>query len=256
MMGDVMAPERMPEPAIEKADRIADWLRERILTEKLADGASLGRVADLASEYSVSMSSLREALRMLEAEGLVSMRRGPGGGVQVHPPTEQGAARNMALLLQFRDVTLGDVQEARIMFEPLAARTLAERRDRRASAAALRRLVDAQRAVLDDIAAFGKANAEFHRQLSVLVGNQTVAIMAEMLAEIVERAIAALGEAQAMLPRAGRTRSLTSQEQLLELIELGAAADAEEHWRRHLRNAMRTHGGELERRVVELLDHT
>ena len=50
-MGDVMAPERMPEPAIEKADRIADWLRERILTEKIADGASLGRVSDLASEY-------------------------------------------------------------------------------------------------------------------------------------------------------------------------------------------------------------
>jgi len=254
-MGAAMAPERTLEPATEKADRIADRLRDRILTEKLAEGASLGRVADLAREYGVSMSSLREALRMLEAEGLVSMRRGPGGGVQVHPPTEQGAARNMALLLQFRDVTLGDVQEARILFEPLAARMLAEGRSRRTAAAELRRLIDDQRGALDDIAAFGKANAAFHRQLYVLVGNQTVAIMAEMLAEIVERAIAALGETRAMLPRAARSRSLRGQEQLVDLIELGAAADAEEHWRRHLQHAMKHHGGELNRRVVELLDH-
>jgi DNA-binding FadR family transcriptional regulator len=240
----------------EKADRIAQWLRDRIVTEKLADGESLGRVADLARDYGMSMSSLREALRMLEAEGLVSMRRGPGGGVQVHPPTEQGAARNMALLLQFRDVTLGDVQEARILFEPLAARVLAEQRARRRAAAELRRLIDDQRAALDDIAAFGKSNAEFHRQLYVLVGNQTVAIMAEMLAEIVARAIAALGETRAMLPRAARTRSLRGQERLVELIELGSAADAEAHWRRHLQAAMRNHGGERTTRVVELLDRT
>ena len=59
-MGHAMASERTPE----KADRIADWLRDRILTEKLVAGASLGRVADLSREYAVSMSSLRESLRM------------------------------------------------------------------------------------------------------------------------------------------------------------------------------------------------
>ena len=90
---------------------------------------------------------------------------------------------------------------------------------------------------------------------STLTPKGTVAIMAEMLAEIVERAIAALGETRAMLPRAARSRSLRGQEQLVELIELGAAADAEEHWRRHLQHAMKHHGGELNRRVVELLDH-
>jgi GntR family transcriptional repressor for pyruvate dehydrogenase complex len=241
--------------APEKADLIAERLRARILGGELPDGSSLGRVADLVDEYGVSRSSLREALRMLEAEGLVSMRRGPGGGVQVHQPTGQGAARNIALLLQFRDVTLGDVQEARTLFEPLAARMLASKRDRRAAAEDLRRLIAEQREALDDIAAFGKANAAFHQHLYLLVGNKTVAIMAEVLYEIVERAIAALGESRAMLPRAARARSLRSQERLVELISLGAASDAEAQWRAHLQAATKDHSSELNTRVIELLDH-
>ena len=59
-----------------------------------------------------------------------------------------------------------------------------------------------------------------------------------------------------MLPRAARTRSLRGQEHLVELIEHGAAADAEAHWRRHLQAAMRNHSGELTTRVVELLHHS
>jgi DNA-binding FadR family transcriptional regulator len=241
--------------APEKAELIAEWLRTRIVAGELADGSSLGRVADLAAEYGVSLSSLREALRMLEAEGLVSLRRGPGGGVQVHRPTERGAARNVALLFQSRDVTLADVQEARTLFEPIAVRMLAAKRNHRATAEQLRRLVERQREVMDDITAFSKANAEFHQQLYSLVGNQTVAIMAEVLYEIVQRAIAAFGEARSMLPRPARARSLRSQERLVDLIAAGDAEAAEDHWRAHMRASRRDHSGELTTRVIDLLDH-
>jgi GntR family transcriptional regulator, transcriptional repressor for pyruvate dehydrogenase complex len=241
--------------APEKAELIAEWLRGRILAGELADGDSLGRVVDLADEYAVSRSSLREALRMLEAEGLVSLRRGPGGGVQVHQPTERRAARNVALLFQSRDVTLADVQEARTLFEPLAVRLLASRRNRRATAEQLRHLVERQRETVDDISAFGKANAEFHQHLYSLVGNQTVAIMAEVLYEIVERAIAAFGETRSLLPRAARAKSLRSQERLVELIAAGDGAAAEEHWRAHLLSSTKNHSGELNTRVIDLLDH-
>ena len=241
--------------APEKADLIAEWLRSRILSGNLSEGSSLGRIADLADEYGVSLSSLREALRMLEAEGLVSMRRGPGGGVSVHQPSEQGAARNVALLFQFRDVTLGDVQEARTLFEPLAARMLAAKRDRKQKARQLGELITRQRESIDDIAAFAKANAAFHQHLYSLVGNQTVAIMAEVLYEIVERAIASFGESRTMLPRSARVRSLRSQERLIELISLGSATEAEAHWRAHLHASTKKHGGELNTRIIELLDH-
>ena len=242
------------ERAREKPELIAELLRSRIVNEKLADGASLGRVADLVAEYGVTRSSLREALRILEGEGLVAVARGPGGGVQVRQPDARGTARNVALLLQFRDTSLRDVQDARIIIEPVVVRILASRRHRRASATELRGLIATQRA-LDDIVEFGRANAAFHNRIISLAGNQTLSIMADVLNEIVERAIAALGESRGILSAAARRRSLRSQEHLVELIEAGAAEEAESHWRRHLENAARRHPEGLGTKIVELLDH-
>ena len=147
-----------------------------------------------------------------------------------------------------------DVQDARIIIEPVVVRILASRRHRRASATELRGLIATQRA-LDDIVEFGRANAAFHNRIISLAGNQTLSIMADVLNEIVERAIAALGESRGILSAAARRRSLRSQEHLVELIEAGAAEEAESHWRRHLENAARRHPEGLGTKIVELLDH-
>ena len=79
----------------------------------------------------MSRPSLREALRILEAEGLITVVRGVLGGVVVHQPDERMTARTAALVLQARNVTLGDVHEARSMIEPAAvarARVVADAR--------------------------------------------------------------------------------------------------------------------------------
>ena len=128
----------------EKPEVIADELRSMIVSGKLSDGASLGRESDLVDRFGVSRPSLREALRILEAEGLVRVVRGVRGGVVVRQPDERITARNAALVLQFRNVTLADVHEARSIIEPAAARMLATARDRRAAAAELRQLIDAR----------------------------------------------------------------------------------------------------------------
>ena len=80
-----------------------------------------------------------------------------------------------------------------IVLEPVVVRLLASRRHRRAAATKLRELIAVQR-VLDDIVEFGRANAAFHRGIITLAGNQTLFIMADVLNEIVQRAIAAFGE--------------------------------------------------------------
>ena len=101
-----------------------------------------------------------------------------------------------------------------------------------------------------------RANAAFHNRIISLAGNQTLSIMADVLNEIVERAIAALGESRGILSAAARRRSLRSQEHLVELIEAGAAEEAESHWRRHLENERRErHPEGLGTKIVELLDH-
>ena len=109
----------------EKPEQIADELRALIVAGELEEGESLGREPDLVERFGVSRPSLREALRILEAEGLITVVRGVLGGVVAHQPDERMTARTAALVLQARNVTLGDVHQARSMIEPAAVRVLA-----------------------------------------------------------------------------------------------------------------------------------
>ena len=64
------------------------------------------------SEFGVSYPSIREAIRILETEGLVTVRRGNVGGAEVHRPDESSAAYHLGLALQGGRVTLGDLAPA------------------------------------------------------------------------------------------------------------------------------------------------
>ena len=80
----------------------------------------------------MSRPSIREALRILEAEGLISVVRGMLGGVVVHEPDHRMTARTAATVLQARNVPLADVYEARALIEPVAVHVVASLRSRRA----------------------------------------------------------------------------------------------------------------------------
>jgi DNA-binding FadR family transcriptional regulator len=240
----------------EKPQRIADELRRLIVSGELSEGEMLGREPERVARFGVSRPSLREALRILEAEGLISVVRGMLGGVVVHAPDTRMTARTAALVLQARNVSLADVHEARSLLEPTAVRVVASLRSRRAAAAALRKLIDEQARVIAEPEAFGQANARFHERLVALAGNQTLRIVAEMLNEIVARAVTALartGPASGSL--ATRRRGIRSQERLVALIEAGKVAEAEAHWRTHMTVVGRVLLGQRATTVVDLMDH-
>ena len=178
----------------EKPQQIADELRRLIVSGELSEGDSLGHEPDLVERFGVSRPSLREALRILEAEGLITVVRGMLGGIVVHEPDERMTARTAALVLQARNVSLADVHEARSLLEPTAVRIVASLRSRRAAVSELQQLVDEQMRVIMDPDAFGPANARFHERLVTLAGNQTLSIVAQMLNEIVARAVTAVSK--------------------------------------------------------------
>jgi DNA-binding FadR family transcriptional regulator len=240
----------------EKPQQIADELRYLIISGELDEGDSLGHEPDLIERFGVSRPSLREALRILEAEGLITVVRGVNGGVVTHRPDQRLTARTAALVLQSRNVPLADVFEARTIIEPAAVRLIASARGRKASARRLRDLIAEQELMIDDPAAFGQANARFHEELVALAGNDTLTIVAEMLNEVVARAVTVVSQTAA---DAGslrtRRRGVRSQERLADLIEAGDVDGAEEHWRTHMAVVGKVMLGQQAKTVVDLMDH-
>src|SRR5947209_6940395 len=115
------------------AELVADRLRERILRGDLEDGDLLPKEEELRASYPVSKPSLREAMRILEAEGLITVRRGNVGGAVVHRPTPANVAYTLAMVLSANRVDIPDVARALREVEPSCAALCAGRADRAAA---------------------------------------------------------------------------------------------------------------------------
>jgi DNA-binding FadR family transcriptional regulator len=121
-----MPPGRTPQRRI--AETVASELREGILSGRTAD--RLPTQDQLVSDFGVSYPSVREALRILETEGLVTVRRGSVGGAEVHRPDQSSGAYHPGLLLQGAGVPIGDLAQGLVLLEPLCAGEVARRADR------------------------------------------------------------------------------------------------------------------------------
>ncbi len=243
-------------PPREKPQQIADELRHLIVSGELTEGDSLGHESDLVERFGVSRPSLREALRILEAEGLITVVRGVLGGVVVHEPDERMTARTAALVLQSRNVSLADVYDARSLLELTAVRVVASARACRGAVSQLRQFIGEQELAIEDPEAFGQANARFHERLVELAGNQTLTVVAEMLNEIVARAVTAISQtAPAQDSVQTRRRGIRSQERLVLLLEQGDPSEAEQHWQKHMAVVGRVLVGQRATTAIDLMNH-
>jgi GntR family transcriptional repressor for pyruvate dehydrogenase complex len=111
---------------------LADALRARILTRELRPGQKLPVEPELADEYDVSRSTVREALRVLASQGLITTVRGVAGGSFVAYPTPQQMSdylqASIGLFAHSEDLAVDSLLEARDMLEVPAAGLAALRR--------------------------------------------------------------------------------------------------------------------------------
>jgi GntR family transcriptional repressor for pyruvate dehydrogenase complex len=157
------------------AEMVAGALRERIVSGDLDDGDVLPGLDRLVREFGVSPPSLREALRILENEGLITVRRGNVGGAVVHRPKAATAAYMFGLVLQTEDVPVVDLAVALGHLEKLCARLCAARSDRRRAVVPnLRRLQRASEAAIEDVVAFERSCQDFHDGLVANCGNRSI----------------------------------------------------------------------------------
>ena len=160
------------------AEMIAGELRERILSGDLADGSLLPKQEDLLEEFNVSGPSIREALRILETEGLVTVRRGNVGGAVVHFPEAASVAYVVSLVLQSKEVGLKDVALAIQEIEPTCVALCAARPDRVQTVVPnLRRISSLGEEAVDDTDESMRLTRDFHRALVEGCGNETLILI-------------------------------------------------------------------------------
>lgn len=218
------------------ADIVAGELRSQIISGALSEGDPLPPEDQLMEHAGVARTTVREALRILESEGLLVVRRGAGGGARIKTPTVSNVARYIGLVLQSQGATLQDVFDARLMLEAPAAGMLAEAEDRDGIVAQLRKALDEEEAALHEPVELSHAYGRFHHLIVALSGSQTF----EALTSVSNRLIQVQAD-RYMSNKTGRTGRRVSSDaahrahiRFVELVAAGAAQDAEDLWRKHL----------------------
>jgi len=205
----------------------AEALARLMLERGLEGGPGLPTEAVLRSESHVGRNTVREAQRILEVHGALDINTGFGGGASVRIPGSRDFGRVASFFYRSARVRLGDLLDARLLMEPLAARLAAEQRtedgDRR-----LRGLVETlERGDTSDNHGFLRAGREFHEVICGISANPVVNLFSTALVQmVVDRMAVVYPEQQ----RGDVTRTHVA---IGRAILEGEAARAEELMRRH-----------------------
>ncbi|RAU99682.1 FadR family transcriptional regulator [Mycobacterium colombiense] len=175
------------EPATGQANKLASLVARDIEADIVrrgwAVGESLGSEHALQQRFGVSRSVLREAVRLVEHHQVARMRRGPNGGLYICEPDAGPAARAVVIYLEYLGTTLGDLLNARLVLEPLAASLAAERIDE-AGIARLRAVLHAQQQWRPGLPA---PRDEFHIALAEQSKNPVLQLFIDVLMRLTTR---------------------------------------------------------------------
>ncbi|TVR45275.1 MAG: FadR family transcriptional regulator [Rhodobacteraceae bacterium] len=178
-------PERLSRP-----QQVAEAIKSWVVARGWGPGDRLPSEAELIDRFAMAKGTIREAIRILEAQGLVKSRTGPGGGVFVHRVSEERATALLGNYFYFQHLTIDDVYQIRAALEPELAASLAGE------------LSDPQLRALEDVMtcysepattpeeerAQHIASLRFHAMLAEMSGNPLlrflIRFIANMLADI------------------------------------------------------------------------
>lgn len=216
---------------------IAEQIRAAIVGGRLSPGERLAPERELAEQFGVSRVTVRDALRSLEAMGLIDVRVGARGGAFVTAPAPRLVGEGIADMLRLADVTPAEVTETRLVFEQSLLPLVCERaagEDLAALEEICERAETAYAAGAYDVA----LSAEFHTRLAACAHNTAIALFAEMLHGPLVRS---LHEAKLADPAAGAA-GLLEHRALLEAVRARDVAAAQ--------RIMAEHVGRTARRVA------
>ena len=161
---------------------IIHQVRQAVLSGALKAGDKLPPEKELLSQFGVSKHTLREALRGLEAIGLLCIRKGAGGGPVVMEVDMETAKDSLVNFLHFKNISIQELSEVRRVLEPYLARVAAERMENDQ----IEKLSDLNRTCRDALtqnekSACAEFEVEFHTMLAKASGNPVLILILDLV---------------------------------------------------------------------------
>jgi len=213
--------------------RIANLIERRIVERSLRTGDALPSETDLARQFGVNRSTVREAIRELETHGLLGRSRG-GKRLHVTRPEPRTVSSGVSRALALHDVTFGELWEAMMAIEPAAAQYAASRRTPAQLRELLRAAAHFQRQT-DDTAATVDAVVEFFTAVADASGNRVLALSQAPLNALL---VPTLGRIMERVPQA-RARIREAQSRITRAIQQKQSEEARLWMEKHIRDFKR-----------------
>jgi len=209
---------------------IVDQIRLLIRSGRLTAGDRLPSERELCERFGVSRVTVREALRVLEANGLVEIRVGARGGAFVTAPSSRMVGEGIADLISLSSLSAVEVTEARMVFE-LGLVALVCERATADDIAALYAICDRSSAAIEEDDYPLALSAEWHTRFARATHNRAIALLADSLHDPMLRS---LQEARTAEPAHGR-RGAEEHRALVDAVADRDVERATELMRVHLR---------------------
>jgi DNA-binding FadR family transcriptional regulator len=237
-----MAGSRPPKAAMLVAQRIV----RDIVRGGMRPGDLLPPERTMLETYETGRGTLREALRLLEFQGVIALKPGPGGGPILMNPAPSHLASTLQLLMQLNQAPYRVIVEVRTALEPMISQLAAERITDEALSE-LAGTVEQMRDGPGDRDSFLGANRRFHTVIAWSSGNVLFAYIVESLLGILDGTVIGADG-----PANRRAAILRAHEEIYAAIARRDAAAAAERMRDHIEEYSRY----ARRKFPEILDQT
>jgi DNA-binding FadR family transcriptional regulator len=219
---------------MKQSEIVARQIVAQILEDGLAEGTRLPTERTMLEEYQVGRSTLREALRLLESRGILSIRTGRDGGPVVRRPRPSDLGEAMTLILQFEEVEFSEVFAARQALEPVLAGIAAKNADQ-AVLDAMYGCVERMGSYINESAVFHEENLRFHELVASAAGSPVLELLSSAVEWVADGI--AFGAVDAGFSKAQRQLALNWHERIYKAIAAGDPIAAEEMMEGHLQDS-------------------
>lgn len=223
---------------------VAQRIMRDVVAERLQPGDLLLPERTMLEKYQTGRGTLREALRLLEFQGVIALKPGPRGGPVLRDPDSTHLASTLVLLMQFQKAPFRTIVEVRTALEPMISRLAAARMSEE-SLDELAGTIAQMREHLDQQDRFLEANKRFHDVIAWSSGNPLFGYIVDSLLGIMDGTVIGID-----YPRPRRVAIVKAHDEIHRALRDRDPAAAEDRMREHIEAYVRY----AEKKYPELLD--